>query len=773
MNTHALRILLTGASLMASSAALAQQPVPSTAPSEDTIPDIIVTAQNRAESVQNVPIAISVISGDTLKSQGVTDFTSVAKVSPALQVTSDTTNTRVSVRGIGTLSNNEAQDQSVAVNVDGEYINRPTILNAAIFDLERVEVLRGPQGTLYGRNSTAGAVNFITRKPGDEFRVNGSVSYGNYNAVIAEGGVDVPLGDVGAFRVSGTYSYHDGYIHSPNTPISLPQFQSYDGGHRSGNDNTWGVRGSLRLEPVAGLEINASVEHDEMHIIPAVQAYQDLNAAGGCSASGFVEVGPITPGVQCIPQNTNFLSKVDRGNYDMPLTGVGKFDQESTAVRGRIAYNFGPATLTYTGGYRETSNTGFNSLAPAYAFSNYGASVKTQSHELRLNGEEGRFKWQFGGFFFKELQNINGGLYSPFINPPSPAPQNGSYITYPVHPTDTRSWSAFGQAEYSFTDQLTAVGGLRYTKDRRSANFSNYGFSFNSGYVDLTKTSAVPTPVPLYYSGDKITWLGGLNYKPNKDTLIYAKVSTGYKAGGFDATGANFRPESNTAYEGGLKLDYGPGHHNIFNLSGFYYDYKDLQNDVLLNNVTGAQTLNSGAATIYGVEAESTIRLSPRDTFTASFNYLHARYDNFLASYVVLDSANPPLTSLSTAENPNLKGNRLPQAPEFVIGVGYDHVFDLGPAGKLTARAYSRFKSDYYLDFYNYRDSRQTAFTQTDLSLEYKPENGKFGVQLFARNLENIRPLVYSSYVAAGTDDIYVWQFGAPRTYGARLSIDF
>ena len=769
MRYNSIRVLMAGASLLASSAAMAQQ-APASAPlNDEAIPDIIVTAQNRAESVQNVPIAISVISGDTLKSQGVTDFTSVAKVSPALQVTSDTTNTRVSVRGIGTLSNNEAQDQSVAVNVDGEYINRPTILNAAIFDLERVEVLRGPQGTLYGRNSTAGAVNFITRKPGDEFRVNGSVSYGNYNAVIAEGGVDVPLGDVGAFRVAGTYSYHDGYIYSPNTPVSLPQFQANDGGHRSGNDNTWGVRGSLRLEPLAGLEINAAVEHDEMHIIPAVQAYQDLNAAGGCSASGFVEVGLITPGTQCVPQNTNFLSKVDRGNYNMPLTGVGKFDQKSTAVRGRIAYNFGPATLTYTGGYRETSNSGFNSLAPAYAFSNYGASVKTQSHELRLNGEEGRFKWQFGGFFFKELQNTNGGLYSPFIGPPGNT--KGSYITYPVHPTDSQSWSAFGQAENSFTDTLTAVGGVRYTKDRRSATFFNYGFAFNSGYVQLTGTP--PIAVPLYYSGDKITWTGGLNYKPNKDTLIYGKVSTGYKAGGFDGSGATFRPENNTAYEGGLKLNYGPNSHNVFNVSGFYYDYKDLQNDVLLNNVVGAQTLNAGSAKVWGVEVESTIRLSPRDTFTASFNYLHARYDNFLASYVVLDSANPNLTSLSTAENANLKGNRLPQAPEFVIGVGYDHVFDLGSSGKVTARAYSRFKSDYYLDFYNYRDSRQTAYTQTDLSLEYRPQNGKYGVQVFARNLENIRPLVYASYVAAGTDDIYNWQFGAPRTYGARLSIDF
>lgn len=758
------RLLLCSACSFAVVPAFAQAPQP---PSEDPSL-IIVTAQNRAENVQNVPIAISVLSGETLKSAGVTDFTSVQRVSPSLQITNDTTNTRVSVRGVGTLSNNEAQDQSIAVNIDGEYINRPTILNASIFDIERVEVLRGPQGTLYGRNSTGGAVNFITRKPGTDFGVNASATYGNYDQVILEGGVDIPFGEIGAVRFSGIFSDHDGYNYHPNTPLQLPQWQSSTN-NRSGDDHTWGGRASLRLTPVDGLTIDAAVEHVEQDILPAAQAFVNFNQAGngpgaGCTQNGFVEVGPLTPGTQCIPQNTQFLRNIDRHSYNSPLTGVGNFHQNSTAVRGRIAYDFGPAMLTYTGGYRDSKNTGVNTLSPAYAFTNFGASVKTQSHELRLNGDMGGIIWQTGFFYFREKQDTNGGLYSPFIGP------NGSYITYFKHPTDSKSWSVFGQVEVPIMEKLTAVGGLRYTKDDRSAVFNNYGFVFNSGAVELTGAPA--SQLNLSYSGHKISWLAGLNYKPTDQALVYAKVSTGYKAGGFDSVGT-FKPESNTAYEGGLKLKFGPGNEHIFNIAGFYYDYKDLQNDVLLNSAVGGQTFNAGKATIWGVEAETNIKLSRYDTFTATFNYLHARYGEFLASYAVFDTSDPNLTSLVTADNPNLKGNRLPQTPEIVIGLGYDHVFDLGSAGTIKASAFSRFKSDYYLDFFNYRDARQSPYTQTDLNLEYRPENRKFSVQAYVRNLENKRPVVYAAYTAAGPDDIFNWQFGPPRTYGVRASIDF
>lgn len=760
-----LKSLMLGTSLLAGGVAQAQ----SAAPQDNASNEIIVTAQNRTEKLQNVPIAISVVSGEKLAQQGVTDFTSVQKVSPALQITNDTNNTRVSVRGVGSLTNNEAQDQSIAVNIDGEYINRPTILNAAIFDIDRVEVLRGPQGTLYGRNSTGGAVNFITRKPGDRFEGNASATYGNYNQVLVDGGVDVPLGDAGGIRVAGFYRSHDGYTFHPNTPFSPTSAFVPSSANRSDSDNTGGGRISLRLKPVSGLTIDAAVEHVEQALTPAAQAWADMTAAGinpGTSttacANGWAIAGTVAGGVQCVPQNTQQLKGVNRDNYNSPLIGVGYLHQVSTAVRGRVAYNFGPATLTYTGGYRATNTRGNNTLSPAFDFTNFGGSVQTQSHELRLSGNGSGIQWQGGVFFFREKQNTNGGLYSPFIGP------NGSYVNYFRHPTLSDSVSAFAQVEVPLTETLTAVAGGRYTHDTRNASFQNYDFAFNSGPIELTNQSSTTTP--LHYSGSKFTWLAGLNYKPSSGTLVYAKVSTGYKAGGFDGTGNLFRPENNTAYEGGAKLSFGERHQHSFNVAGFYYDYKDLQNDVLLNPVVGAQTFNAGSAKIYGIEAEANLRPTRHDTITVALHLLHAKYSSFTASVASYDIGNPPAAPATT----NLAGNRLPQTPEVVVTLGYDHVFDLGNSGTITASAFSRYKGNYYLDFYNYNDSRQAGHTQTDLSLEYKPENKHFSVQAFVRNLENYRALAFAgNTVVPGVANIYNWQFAAPRTYGVRLGVDF
>ena len=749
---------------------------------------IIVTAQNRSQNVQDVPIAINVVSGEALQAAGVTDLLSLQRVAPVLQIVNDTNLTRVTVRGVGSNSNDEAQDQAIAVNIDGEYINRPVVLNAALFDLDRVEVLRGPQGTLYGRNATGGAVNFITRKPGSEFAANGSVSYGNFNQVIAEGGVTVPLGDIGGVRVAGIYSDRDGYNFHPNINA------------RSGTDNTWGGRFSLRLEPVSGLKINAAVERVEQDVIIPNQAFINFNAAGnspgaGCAANpGWVEIAPSVPGTQCIPKNTNNLAKVNRSRYDAPGTGLGRNDLESTAVRGSIAYDFGAATLTYIGGYRKTDIGAAIALSPAYRFNTFIQDTETQSHELRLNGENDRLVWQTGAFYFNEKLDVERGLYRapppPFLLGP-----NGGYVNYFFRDVESRSWAVFGQADFKVNDQITLVGGLRYTDDKRSAKYKDFGGAianpsnplFNTGSVRPTNPGTPLRDLSLGSTADKLTWLAGVNFKPDADTLIYAKVSTGFKAGGFDSVG-QYAPETNTAYEAGLKKNFGASGQHTFNLAGFYYDYKDLQVSVLLDTTKGGQIFNAGKATIWGVEAEAVIKLSDNDTFSATANYVNAEYNSLLTAIPVFcvngsgcrsGSGNGLLTvaDLETTPGvitqPNLAGNTPPMTPEWTITVAYDKVIPLGDLGTLTASAFSTFKSAYFGDIFNYRDSKQTAFTQTDLSLTYAPENKRFSLQGFVRNIENNRPLTYAGFTVAGPDDIYNWQFAAPRTYGVRLTVDF
>lgn len=769
--------------------------------------EIIVTAQNRKENVQNVPIAINVISGDALKDKGVSDLKDIGKVAPSVQITDDSSVIHVTVRGIGTYSNDESQDSSVVVDVDGEYLNRGEVMNLALFDLDRVEVLRGPQGTLYGRNSTGGAVNFITRKPGDKFAVNADASYGNYNTVKINAGVDVPFGDIGGFRLSGTYNNHDGYFYHPATPFAPAT--------TSGQDKVWGVRGAVRLRPTTGLTVDLAVEHAERKNINGVYGNLDLNAPGngptgpGCNAVGFQRVFPSAPQTVCIPSGTNFLASQDRTTFAQPLFGAGRgYQQDTTAVRGRIAWELSPeATVTYTGGYRTSGRTGSQGLPVVYQTTTFQNDVKTQSHELRLNGVISGVTYQVGGFYFKEKIDNESGFFLQFLNPP-PLPgftsnTNGSYLSYFGRRLTSESKSLFGQVEVPLVEKLTAVGGLRYTDNSRRGFYANgspfvvfgptgvgapikapadvvgtglnpYYFGAGPGRKDIWGAGN-PTGASYYTqtsSENKLTWLIGLNFKPDRDTLLYAKVSTGFKGGGFDSVGL-YRPESNTAYEAGLKKSFGPGSRSYFNLSGFYYNYKDLQNSILLNTAVGGQVFNAGKATVWGIEAEGLFRLSENDTFTASFTYLKSRYDDFLGSYnlFTVPGTGPDITALPTPVN--FAGNTTPYTPKYTVTMGYDHVFDLGSAGTVKASAFTIFKSAYFTDFYNYRDLQQKALTSTDLTLEYKPENKLFSIQAFVRNLENKRALVYGGYIAAGPDDILNWGYGTPRQYGVRVGVDF
>jgi iron complex outermembrane recepter protein len=419
--------------------------------------------------------------------------------------------------------------------------------------------------------------------------------------------------------------------------------------------------------------------------------------------------------------------------------------------------------------------------------------AETQSHELRLNGNVGGIVYQVGGFYFKEkLDRESGFLLPSFIFGQAPftngAPTPGTFLSYFVRKVTSDSKSVFGQVDVPLSDSLTVVGGLRYTDNARSATYINaspFGpgapdmglIAAGSARKDLTKLKFVST-LPLGSADSKVTWLAGLNFTPNSDTLVFIKASTGFKGGGFDSVGA-YRPETNTAFEAGWKQSFGDHGQHQFNLGAFYYDYKDLQVSVLLDTTVGGQTFNAGKATIWGVEASANIALDDNTGFHASFNYLNAEYKELLAQFNVFDLS-ATLNGIGDLDptkagiqQPNFAGNRPPFSPEFIVTAGLDHTFQLGGAGSLTARVDTTFKSKYFTDFYNYRDGTQAALTQTDMSLEYQTDDKRYSILAFVKNLENTRALTYGSFTSAGPDDIFNWQFGAPRTYGVRASVKF
>jgi iron complex outermembrane receptor protein len=755
----------------------------------ELLEEVVVTAQNRVENVQRVPIAITVVSAEKIAEAGFSSMNDMAKIAPAVQITNDNSAVRVTVRGVGTNSSDEAQDTSVVVNIDGEYINRPQVLAVSLFDLERVEVLRGPQGTLYGRNSTGGAINFITRKPGDKLAFNGNASFGNYGATNVDAGVDVPLGEIGGIRLSGIYADHDGYFSHPAAAIGPPNAPlASSPAARSGSEKNSAGRASLSLNPTAALTVNLAFEYGKRDYVNPAVGSADLNSGGrgptgpGCNAAGFVRVAPNYGNTYCIPQNTNFLAAIDRKSpFAQPVFGVGGYSQDSTAARARLAYEFSPAvTLTYVGGYRDSGQTGRQGLPVVYQTITFQADTKTQSHELRLNGDIGRVTYQVGGFYFKEqLDGVNGFAI------PVPSFSNPSFLSYFGRAVDSKSKSLFGQIEVPMTDTLKAVAGLRFTDNERSALYRNSAPLFGQGLARKDFNAIGASRLILGNEERKTTWLIGLNYTPDDRTLIYGKVSTGFKGGGFDSVG-DYKPESNTAVEAGLKKNFGTNGQHYFNVGAFAYDYKDLQSSVLLDIAVGGQTFNAGKAKIQGLEVETGLKLTSNDSLTASVNYVKAEYDEFLGQFnVYCVTAGCPASggpangigdldpTVAGIQQPNFAGNSLPNSPKIVIALGYDHTFSLGNAGTLKASLDSRYKSSYFTDFFNYHDSQQKAYTQSDLSLEYKPQSGHFGVQAFVRNLEDERPLTNAGFVSAGPDDIFNFQFGQPRIYGVRLSVNY
>ncbi len=758
---------------------------------QNDLEEIVVTAQNREQAVEDVPIAMDVVGRDAVMRAGFSDMNQIDKIAPIVQVNQDQGTVKISMRGIGTNSNDEAQDTSVVVNVDGEYINRPNIMSISIFDIERVEVLRGPQGTLYGRNSTAGAINFITAKPGDEFGGNITLGFGNYGQSRVDASVDIPLSESAALRLSGFADEHDGYIKHP-AGWGFGPFPAFAGGESDNNDAS-GVRATLRFDPSEALSINLAVERSSREFTPGTFDFVDLNSGlapsgPGCNAPGFEQVAPNYASTLCVPSGTNFLpGNGDRDEYTNPAFGLGHLKQETSAFRARIDYALNDATtLSYIMGSRsfEGDESDLRTLPVIYKSFQFQDEADTESHELRLNGQVDDIVYQVGAFYFSEELDRESGFFIPLVGPPP-----GSFLSYFGRYVDSSSKSLFGQVEIPVSDMLTAIAGLRYTKNERSANYLNGGpfgmgppdsylFGGGSSRKDFAQMAFLQDLDLNPPSESETTWTLGLNYTPDDNTLIYGKITTGFKAGGFDSVGP-YDPETNTAYEAGWKQSFGDSQQHSFNLSAFLYDYKDLQVSVLLDTTVGGQTFNAGQADIWGLEAAFDFNLTGADSLMVSANYLNAEYGELLAQYAVfdLDGAINGVGDLDPVapgiQNPNFAGNTPPFSPEFVITLAYDHVFDLGASGSLTASVNSVFKSSYYTDFFNYSDGEQDSYTQTDVSLEYRPVADGLMVQAYVQNLEDERPLTYGGFVSAGPDDIFNWQYGRPRIYGVRVSYDF
>lgn len=698
---------------------------------ENTIPEILVTAQKRTESLASVPLAVTAISGDALSLKGAYDTSAIASLSPNVNFANETSRDAVfiTIRGVSGTDNRNEADPTTAFHIDGAYVPRLSGANAYFYDLERVEVLRGPQGTLYGRNSTSGAVNVVSAKPDDELGGHIEMLYGNFDRLLITGAVNLPIiDDRLAVRAAFISEDRDGF--RDNSPVA-----------RNGDD----------IDDFAGRIHLAAKPTDRLNLLFTYETYS-RNGVGGVQGLLPFADNP-RPGAVV----------TDRRAFPLDTQGFRNNDTES--FRAQADFDLGPATATYQFAWRREERESFNDLdGTAISDSTLGEVFKSgaNTHELRLTSNgDGAFDWMVGGFILDETINSVFNVQIPT------AIGAFSRLDFDFVDRDqsNESWAVFGQASLAISDRLDLTLGARYTRDDKDKP--------DSAQIIRRLNANGPPPLQTIVQNqsadwDKVTWRAALDYTLDDDSLLYASVSTGYKAGGFNrgASQAIYNPETVTAYEIGAKTS-ALGNQLRLGLSAFYYDYKDLQLaqvETAANNVIENITRNATSATIWGLEAEGEARFGHSTRIDFALGYLNAEFDSFPN---VLDDLSGAIEDLS--------GNRLVNAPRLTGTIGIEpHRFDLG-GGTLTPRFQIHYESSAFLRIQNRPHDRRGGYTRSDARLRYEQSGSSWFAEAYVENIEdhNVVSSVSTGTLIVGVGPSFKGVFLAPRTYGFRIGAKF
>ena len=726
-------------SAMAQDMPTASQPTPTSA--DDNAPrvdDIIVTAQKRSENLQDVPVAVSAVTGKTLENKRILDLVDLSNATPGLQIKSDDNgaNPRIFIRGVGVNDFNPATASAVGIYSDGVYVGSPLAQRFAFFDLQQAEVLRGPQGTLYGRNTTGGAINITSRKPGNEVEADFLGEYGNFNSVNLQGGVSLPISkDLLSVRVAGLYQRDDGYSINRLT------------GDRGNNTNRWAVRGSVHFTPSSSITDDLAVTVGKSRG-GSIWAYNRGLFPAIADATG--PDGLCAPAYYGTAYCTNVLgyANASKNLYEGDYSFEGQDRVNLFTVANTLTINLGAADIVSVTGYQhadrnDQEETDANPLPIITA--SYIARQNTFSQELRLQSSgKPKLRYVLGLYYAHDNLSNNSSYDVLPILPPDPASDIG-LLTWPLT-QKTDSYAAFGQLDYDLTSRLTATLGLRYSADHKDFHYVSGEALTGTPYVNFDGSKTF----------DSVSGKVGLQYHFSRDVNAYASYSRGTKSGGFfsgqtdlvDNIGP-YKDETVDAYEAGLKTEL-LNHTLRANLAGFYYDYKNLQvyTTVIDGAITRQLFTNASAARIYGGEVE--LEATPAKGLTLSMNaaWLNATYRDFISDGV------------------NYSGNTLPSAPRINIQTAVNYRQPVS-FGALVFDVSSSYRSKVFFDTANTpRLSDQgRVYVDGRFGIQFlrdKLEIGIWGKNIFGEtNISDMTPIP-----TLGFDVISV---GPPRTYGLYL----
>jgi iron complex outermembrane receptor protein len=745
--------------------------------------EITVTAQKRAQGAQQVGISITAISGEQMRALGYTnaqEVTAMAAGVSTLQPNGEA-NYAIGVRGVGNNDFTTNVESPVSIYVDEVYISQMSGAGFLLFDIDRVELLRGPQGTLFGRNATGGLVHYVSVKPSDKLNGYGSITYGRFNDLKLEGAVGVPLSDKVMIRVSAATNQADGYV----TNLLMPQ-------SKLNNANESAGRFQLLFKPNENLDI----------LLNARMGKQDIRTGFYKYVSAAFPNGEATPGVP----NPFFGGYVDNnpdpnvGSYDTP----GHNNLKTAGYSGTLKYKFDFATLTSITDYQTTKRDYIedSDASPVDYFQFFlTTDAKQFSQELRLNGETEKLKW-VGGFYYMDLKvnDSNGGITRGLFKALADAgvfgpdavgltlDQLGFNGVRNAYQTRTKTWSLFGQLEYAVTNQVSLIGGFRWIDEKKTHNYRDIFMWFPStstSGMDPNATEIFDGVTPYNGSRHDKNWAARLqvNVKPAENTLLYASWNRGVKSGGFNAPLLpsafaatdrlmSYAPEKLDAYEAGFKWD-AINHKLRINGSAYYYNYKNYQAFSIIGLDTA--TLNAQDKT-KGFELE--MKASPVTGFDVQFGvaYIDAKVTKVFGLTEGVDTNNDGVITIPAL----LPGATLHpvQSPKWNLNGLLRYEFNLGEMGSLAFQADGVYRAKHYFALTNLPASTGDGYFLANASTTWFEKDNKWSIRLFVQNLTNKHYLVQtfdlSGTVANGglfgmIEDYY----GRPRTWGANLSYSF
>ena len=744
--------------------------------------EILVTATRRTANVQDVSVAVTAVTGEQLEALGINDLFRLDAITPGLQLGLSGADPRPALRGART-QQVEANDVAVSFYTDGIYRPRHAQALAGFVDVDRVEVLRGPQGTLFGRNSLGGLVHVISNRPDAEEADYGmSLTTGDYSWMRGEGFVNLPLGDQAALRVAAVQENRDPYVQ--NITIG-------DRGGMKDADTTY-VRAQLAFAPSERFDVNLRFEqwNDDSNgnghfgyyvegvpvnlstgrtngvngvMRPRIGRSDECAGTCGRSGAGFDMVA--TPGLDTAEPVTDspYLIADDA----VPQRAL---EETTFAIEVNFGLDFADLKLNIANmDYGEYRWADCDLTRLAYTECGNDITSQTGMQEVQLTStNDGRLEWVMGAFFLQEDLE-NAFLWRDIAslaagNVPVSPPDRNTFASWTNQiRVDTTSSAFYAELKYAVTDSARIIGGLRYTDDER--DWQIYGQ--NPDNVQRLDFSVLEVP-DGEGSWSKVTWRAGLEMDVAEQSLLYFTASTGFLAGNqqgaFQGTNS-YDEQLVTAFEIGSKNRSADGR-LLFNASFYYNQFEDLLATRFVD--TGVTTLaftdNAGEINALGLELEIDWLATEQLILGTRVALQNVEYGEFAVPNVYQEGG----TTVSGVANVfDLEGLQVQNSPDFTLSVLASYSIDLGDSGSLLPSLALFYSSDYRVDDSPWFYGNQESFTKTDLSLTWRNLSGDWSIRAFVNNLEDEAVLMKATRFGG---DVAITDYGNPRQWGVDLS---